>query len=412
MTEKKIAYIVNDFPSLSESFILNQIVGLKKRGIDVDILAGKKGSYDKLHPDIIQYKLTDSLYVLNSASKLKKAVLLLKAFISKPIVTIKNFSQIIKHPNYLFLIEHFKKYHYDILFCHFGTRGLLITKLKEAHYIHNTKIIITFHGYDLSRFLKTEGEDVYKKLKKTADLFLPISLFWKEKLLSLGFDEKKITVHHMGIDINKFNYLKREERTSAPITILSICRFTEKKGINYALLSISELKKQVTNFNYKIVGYGPLEENLQRQCAELGIQEHVSFLGSKNSEEISDLMKTSDIFLLPSITAHDGDMEGIPVVLMEAMATGLPVVSTYHSGIPELVIHNENGLLSKEKNEEGLASNLLSLISNANLRRELGISGRKKVEQEFNIEILNNTLVDILGKYSNSASLITRNRKQ
>jgi colanic acid/amylovoran biosynthesis glycosyltransferase len=144
-----------------------------------------------------------------------------------------------------------------------------------------------------------------------------------------------------------------------------------------------------------VTGDGPLRADLQGLIDELGIGREVKLTGWKAHDEVIDLMRGSHILIAPSITTADGDQEGIPNVLKEAMALGMPVIGTTHSGIPELIEHGLNGFLVPEKNAEALADCLTYVIDNPDIWPSLGHNGRKYVEGQFDINTLNDHLVEI-----------------
>ena len=163
--------------------------------------------------------------------------------------------------------------------------------------------------------------------------------------MDLGVPREKITVVHMGVDVERFQFEDRPQ--NKPIRILSVARATEKKGLTYALEAIEKCNMDV---RYEIIGGGELESKLIAQIADYNSKEKITIHGPQSSEFVAESLKKADIFLLPSVTDQYGDMEGIPVSLMEAMASGVIVLSTVHSGIPELVEHQKSGFLVEERN--------------------------------------------------------------
>lgn len=156
------------------------------------------------------------------------------------------------------------------------------------------------------------------------------------------------------------------------------------------------LKQQGGCFEYTIIGYGDLEAQLKTAIADGDLEDCVKLVGFKPQEEIKRYLDEADIFLLPSLTAADGDMEGIPVALMEAMAVGLPVVSSEHSGIPELIEHNVSGWLAPEGDAQALAAILLRLSQGEADVVPVVLAARAKVETEFNQHIAYRQLAEIL----------------
>ena len=202
----------------------------------------------------------------------------------------------------------------------------------------------------------------------------------------------------MGIDLKKFKFSERMKQPGEPIKILTIGRLIEKKGHVYAIRAIAKVVKKYRNIEYLIAGDGPLRNKLEGLVQELGIEKHVKFSGAIEQNEVLKLYQQAHIFVLPSITTSNGDQEGIPVVLMEAQATGLPVISTYHTGIPEVIVEGKSGFLVPEKDVDALAERLEYPIEHPELWPDMGRYGRKFVEEKYDIKKLNQQLVEI---YSN-----------
>jgi colanic acid/amylovoran biosynthesis glycosyltransferase len=277
---------------------------------------------------------------------------------------------------------------YGVVLCHFGTAGLRAAALKRRGLISGDVWTI-FHGSDLSSLLQRSPPDVYRRLFEVGDRFLPVSEFWRSRLIKLGCPPERICVLHMGVDTRAFAFRERPLRRG-DLELISVARLVEKKGIAIALKALAILRERRPDlmWRYRIVGDGPSRGRLQHLADDLGIGQRVEFLGAQAPVAVRGLVDQSDIFVLPSITAQNGDQEGIPVSLMEAMATGVAVASTFHSGIPELVEHGVGGLLAPERDVGALADNLLLLLEDPELRQRLALVGRAKVEAEFDQEVL------------------------
>ena len=156
---------------------------------------------------------------------------------------------------------------YDIIQCHFGTEGLKGMDLRDIGAIKG-QLCTVFHGLDLSGKLHEYGDRFYDKLFKAGDLFLPISEYWKHRLIKLGCDEKKITVHHMGIDCKKFPLIPRQLSADRQVRLVTIARLVEKKGIEYGIRAVAKLSKNGQNIEYNIVGDGDLRDFLENLIQE------------------------------------------------------------------------------------------------------------------------------------------------
>ena len=221
---------------------------------------------------------------------------------------------------------------------------------------------------------------------------MPVSREFRSRLLSLGVPEDRIVVHHSGIDLRRFAYSPRRAPEGAT-ELLFVGRLAEKKGLTYLLDAVSMLVGAGRDVKLTVIGEGELGPMMRTQCNDLGIADRVVFFGSGTQEQVVSALQRSHILVAPSVTAASGDQEGIPNVLKEAMATGMPVVSTYHSGIPELVEHGVSGLLAPERDAAALAALLTELVDHPESWPSFGLAARRKVEAEYDAERLNDELV-------------------
>lgn len=408
----RIAFIVDQFPALSETFILGQITGLIDSGHQVDIFTDRPGNIAKMHPEVEKYQLLERTYYTPIPTNviwryLTGIFLLLVNFPKAPQTVIKtlNFlkyrrslygeSAYFFKPLYL-AIPFLNLPPYDIIHCHYGRNGLKAILLKDLGVIEG-KIVVAFHGNDISRYLQIHGDNIYGYLFNRADLLQPISDHWQKKLITLGCPPNKVKVHHMGIDCHKFIPIVDRDSQPEKILIVSVARLVEKKGLSYGIQAVANLleKHPQLKLQYHIIGDGVLKTELAKQIQQLKVSEQVKLLGSREQQEVQAIIAQADIVLAPSVTSQNGDSEGIPVSLMEAMAQGIPVVSTYHSGIPELVEDGISGYLVQEKEVAALASKLEYLVSKPELRRKMGLKGRQKVMDDYNIKLLCDRLTEI-----------------
>ncbi|MEY2856920.1 MAG: hypothetical protein RLZZ74_1232 [Cyanobacteriota bacterium] len=413
----RIAFFVDQFPSLSETFILNQITGLIDRGHEVDIYCDREaypkgnrpGNKTKMHPEVTEYQLLSRTYCTviprNPLWRWLKGIgLLLTNFWRSPqtILQTLNFWQFnpsrygepaeFLKPLYLAL-PCLNQPPYDIIHCHYGRNGLKAALLKDLGVIQG-KIVVVFHGNDISRYLQIHGDDIYDYLFSCADLLMPISQHWQNKLISLGCDPSKIMVHHMGIDCHKFIPAPKPQEQTKKL-IISVARLVEKKGLADGIDAVAQLGKTTSQLVYYIVGDGVLRSQLTKQIEQLAATEQIKLLGWLEQSELCQLISQADILLAPSVTSKNGDSEGIPVSLMEAMAQAIPVVSTCHSGIAELVENDVAGYLVPERDVQALSSKLNQLLASAELRQKMGMAGRERVIKDYNIEQLCDRLVVI-----------------
>jgi colanic acid/amylovoran biosynthesis glycosyltransferase len=404
----RIAFIVGRFPALSQTFILRQVTGLLERGHDVEIFAQQPGDDPVKHRDIETFELMKRTRYLNasasSTSKLsesaKRTRLLLDSLYRKPAVAVRALNVIKFRKSALTLgvlravAPFLDRGPYDIVHCQFGTLGHLGLLLKETGLIRG-KLVTSFRGYDISSYTNAHGSQVYRDLFCRGDLFLCVSEHIRGKIVRLGCDPQKAIVHGSGAEVKTFDLPLSGSRTRGNTRIVSIARLVEKKGIEYAIRAVAKILERRWDIDYHIAGSGPLSDGLQRLIDELKAGKNIKLLGWKTQDEIADLLKSSDILLVPSITTEAGEEEGIPGVIMEAFALELPVVATYHAGIPEVARDGESGLLVPEREPHALAEAIERLVERPELRATMGRNGRKFVEEHYDIDRLNDRLVKI-----------------
>jgi colanic acid/amylovoran biosynthesis glycosyltransferase len=276
-----------------------------------------------------------------------------------------------------------------LLHAHFGVEGVYAEKIAARLDI---PLVTTFHGFDATlsqRALLTSGKPSWinyalhrARLAQRGTLFIAVSEFIRDRVLRLGFPAARTIVHYIGVDIDKIP--APSARAPQP-TILHVARLVEKKGTADLIAAFAQVVRTVPDAKLSIVGDGPLGPQLRAQALSLGLADAVAFLGPKPNAAVLELMASSWVFCLPSVTGKLGDAEGLAIVLLEAAASGLPVVATRHGGIPEAVLHENTGILHKEHDVEGLAASLTHLLRDERARHELGNNGRQRVLQHFNL---------------------------
>jgi colanic acid/amylovoran biosynthesis glycosyltransferase len=180
-----------------------------------------------------------------------------------------------------------------------------------------------------------------------------------------------------------------------PVRLLTVARLVPKKGLEYAIRAVAALAAKNYEIRYEIAGEGRERDTLKQLIAELRLDGIVTLLGAQDGEAVTRLMDCADVFVLPSVTGDDGDQEGTPVALMEAQAVGLPVVSTRHGGIPEVVLHEKTGLLVPERDVDALVGAIEFLIQHDDQRDEFGRAGATHIREHYDLERVNNDLVEL-----------------
>jgi colanic acid/amylovoran biosynthesis glycosyltransferase len=332
--------------------MLNQITGLIDRGHNVTIFAYTKGDCLKVQDDVIKYNLLEKTIYKDFPSNLDQ---------------------------------------YDIVVFQLGHKAI---DIKKTHNFKG-KVVICLRGYDITGFLK-ENPHWYDEYFTTCDLFLPVCESFKSILESIGCSPEKIIVHHSAIDCSRFAFRQKAFPKDGVIKIISAGRFIEKKGFEYAIRAVEKLVRKYPKLEYTIIGNGILKESYIELIKRLKVEKNIKIQNWYSHEEYIKILSGADIFVLSSVTAQNNDQEGIPNVLKEAMAIGLVVVATNHSGNSELIKNKEYGFLVPERSKNVIYRAIDYIISNPGLLLPMQIAARKKIEAKFNKEKENDRLEKIL----------------
>ena len=397
--QPRVAYLVRRFPVLSQTFVAEEIADHLRAGLDVRIFAmDSADAAEELDP-IFRRRVTylgvprsrgarAAAFALALATSPGSAVAALRA--ARTLRGMGRRLQLDSAVLALKLAPHLRDV--DVLHAHFGDVAR-IAAAAIAGAGARTRLVATFHGYDVTLARFQPLSRAYGHLLKHADLLLPVSRLWAGRLIEAGADERRTTVHHMGVDTERLAYTA-PGAGAAGLRLAMIGRMVEKKGHRFALAALAPLRRRrpALQISLALAGDGPLREQIERMIEELQLSDIVVSHGAASHDRCLDLIGECDALLAPSITSASGDMEGIPVVLMEAMALGRPVVSTRHSGIPELVEDRVSGLLADEGDAETIAAAIEREADDPELRRSLAEQGRCKVEREFDAKQLGEVL--------------------
>jgi colanic acid/amylovoran biosynthesis glycosyltransferase len=286
----------------------------------------------------------------------------------------------------------------QLVHAHFAPDGKTVIGLAERL---NAPLIVTLHGFDVT--IATDFIRQYRNLWQKASLFICVSEFIRGKAIQAGFPPDKLLVHHIGIDVNLFRppILRREPRL-----LLFVGRLVEKKGCETLIRAMVLVAARVRDVRLVIIGDGQLRARLDRRTKELAVP--VEFLGARPAEEVLRWMQRAAILCVPSQTARNGDSEGLPTVVLEALASRLPVVASSHAGIPEVIEHEQSGLLTEEGSCESLAAALIKYLEKPDLAYAHASNGRERVLERFDVNkqssILEGIYKQVVGSHAPARS--------
>jgi colanic acid/amylovoran biosynthesis glycosyltransferase len=282
--------------------------------------------------------------------------------------------------------------------------GLLEASLIHSHFLTDARFfhpltkkysipkICSCYGYDVSKFPKKYGilaRLYFKKIFKEYNIFLAMTEDMKKDLINLGCPEEKVKVHYYGTDTSLFD-VERDYTNKDKFTLLTIGSLVPKKGHLTILRALKELKDRfpVLDIEYNVIGNGILEKRLKEFVKENMLDDIVNFKGAlSHGEKFNEELRKAHVFVHPSITTKEGDKEGIPGTIVEAMASGLPVISTIHAGIPYVIQDGVTGLLISEKDSNELADKIMLLYHDELLRRNLGQNAKEYATQKLDIQM-------------------------
>lgn len=396
-----MAYLVSQYPMLSMIFIIREVLQLRRLGFNIDVASindadrAPKGltsdelsEAQKTHYVLAQGAVTallSHLLVLVQAPRSYARGLTL-AWRLGAWDARRLFKNMIYLTEALMVGRWMARIGQRHLHVHLGSQAATVGLF--AKHVFGVGYSITVHGPD--EFYDAPGQYLTQKVE-AADFIVCISHFAKSQLMKLSPYEHwaKLHVSRLGVDPAVFAPRTARPRAERPFEVLCVGRLTPAKGQHLLVDAVKRLIDQGRQVHLRVVGAGPDAASLQAQVSRLQLSANVTFEGAVNQDRIRDLYALADCFCIPSFA------EGIPVVLMEAMAMGIPCVTTHITGIPELIRHDQTGLLSAPSDVVGLADNILRLMDDPALGQRMSVLARAKVEADYDLAKNVATLADL-----------------
>jgi len=277
--------------------------------------------------------------------------------------------------------------HVRVIHAHFGPTACTLFEAKRRT---GLPLVASFYGYDASMTpVLDEFRDRYRQLFEVGDLFLVEGPAMMKKMETIGCPSSKLKIQRIGIDPMSYRFRVREDPGTVPLTLLQCGRMVPKKGYATALDALAEARSHDRRLRLRIIGDGPDRPALEERIRKLGLQESVTLLGACPREVFLEELDRAHLYLQPSVKATDGDSEGgAPTALLEAQASGLPILTTRHDDIPQVVREGESALLSDAGDVGGLAANMASLAAEPARWASMGRAGRAHVEARHDVRTL------------------------
>jgi glycosyltransferase involved in cell wall biosynthesis len=419
-----IAYILKMYPRFSETFILNEILELERQGVDIRIYSLRKPDDGRFHANLARVRASVTYLpeylppeagrvfaanrALAQANPRRYGQVLLYALSRRKLPALKRFFQA------GLIADHLRAQPAEHLHAHFASSAT-----QAALFVHLlTGIPYSFTAHAKDIFLNIVDADLLRDKIRAAQFVVSVSDFNCAYLTQLVNEDTKnglqgllppdrlaippdrIRRLYNGIDLMQFapgaDVLPQADRGSM---ILAVGRLVEKKGFDILARACAILRDQGIAFHCEIIGKGPQEAALRSLIAELNLSDHVQLAGPRPQDEIVAAYRRAALFVLPCVVGVDGNRDGLPTVLLEAMAMHIPVVSTDLTGVPEIVEDGITGLLVPQNDPAALAAALARLLSDPALREQMGRAARAKAAREFdlrqNVGLLRQWLTEI-----------------
>lgn len=384
----RVGYVLKMYPRFSETFILNEILELERQGVALHVFALKKPDEGRFHADVARVRagvtyapeslalapraLWDAHRRARRAAPTAYDALLRSALRKRRAGALKRFNQAV------FLAPRVRTAGVTHLHAHFASSATTVA--HQLHRLTGLPYSFTAHAKDIFRHTVDRGS-LGRKLD-AARFAVTVSDFNRRHLSELPGSERLVRIYN-GLDLARFR-ARGHAPDDTPL-VLGVGRLVEKKGFDVLVRAAALLAADGAAIRTRIVGGGEEAGRLADLIDALGASEHVSLEGPRPREELLDLYPRASVFAAPCVVGGDGNRDGLPTVLIEAMALGVPVVATPVTGIPELVTHEETGLLVPERDPVALAAAIRRLVEDRALAARLASAARARVEAQFDL---------------------------
>src|SRR2546421_8241353 len=387
----KVGYVMSAWPRLSETFIQNEVMAIERLGARLQIFTIKEAEGEAAQASAVGLQVPVTCLSIQHHRKLI-GLASIRLFLGRPVRCCQTILRALRYRRWGVLRCFFQAtYLAEILFreplthlhAHFAHDPALVTMF--THYLTGIPYSFTAHAKDI--YVKTPPE-LLRAEAQSAQAVVTCTEYnrrYLSKQIGSASSSKLHRIYH-GLDLSQFKFCLPRAFDSEPPVILSVGRLVEKNGLSDFIFAADILRQRGHRFQVEIVGDGPLRQSLEAQVRQLGLHDRVRLLGALPHERLRRAYQRVGLFALPGVVTADGDRDGIPNVLLEAMASGVPVVSTPISGIPEVINSEEQGLLVPPNKPAQLADALERLLNSPELQERLAFAARAKIETCFSVE--------------------------
>lgn len=391
-----VSFFLKGYPRLSETFIAQEILALEQRGLSIQIVSLRHPTDARHHPvhDEIRAPV---LYLPEFPSRELKRVLRAwwRLRRQKGYRAARNqwLRDVLRGPTFPRVRAFFQSLVY-------ANEASPETARLHAHFLHTPASVARYAStiMDLPWSCSAHARDIWtspewekREKLESLDWLVTCTAHGRDHLAGLASDPSRVELVYHGLDFSRFPEPRKKKRaggnstSGAPVTILSVGRAVEKKGYSCLLRALARLPRDL-HWRFVHIGYGPLLERLACEADNLGIADRVEWRGAQPQDAVIEAYRDADMFVLANCVAADGDMDGLPNVMMEAQSQGLACISTSISAIPELIEDGRTGLLVAPEDEAALADAIARLVRDPALRIRLARAGARRVREKFSHE--------------------------
>ena len=392
----RLAYVLKRYPRLSETFIINEMLELQRQGIEITIVAMKDPGEAIVHEHVRALKVP--IYYLPP-----KACLAFEKLVVRSLTSFSGNASLLgpdalqgewSREDYIAWLQaamfapFLRSLGVDHIHAHFATSATTAALALSAM----TGIPCSFTAHAKDIYHESVDQKALADKIHRARFVITVSDFNKRYLQDVLASEGRsgrILRLYNGVDLDRFRASAIEKD---PALVVGVGRLIQKKGFEYLIEACKLLKEQGRRVRCVIIGEGDERVSLEKRIAQYALRQEVSLLGPKTQAEVVRIVQTAAAFVLPCVVGDDGNRDGLPTVLLEAMALGVPVVSTAVTGIPEIIEDGSTGLLVEEKNPHALAQSMHRLLDSAPLRKQLSEAALQRVRKDFNLTVNVRTL--------------------
>ena len=396
----KVAVILGGFPKLSETFILRHITGLLDLGHDVDIYARRNPREALVQPDVDRYRLRERTHYFEvpegrAARACRAAATFLRHLPRHPLAMLRAArgrpgQSLYQRLNNVMFVAPFLGRRYDAIMCYWGGNGIDFIVLKDV--FPDTRFVTRFGGDDYA-IGDEQGPEALDGLRTRGDAFIvQTDYYGRATLRRYGFEDERIVTYPHVIGVGSIPFRERVS-VGDPLRLVTVARLVEKKGLDVGIRAVDAFRRANPGrrIDYRIIGDGPLADELGVLIKSLGAETSIHLMGAMATPDVLRCLAESDIFLLPSL------MEQAGYVLLEAQATGIPILATKVGGVPEMVREGRSAVLVPAGDATAITAGLQELVDHPERWPAMGREGREHVESRHDLDRLKPRLAEILG---------------